>query len=237
MPRDTPPTAQHRQDIGPLTISHHLSLHVDRKWPRSDIDIDREVSISPTLTREAREMAVDWGTGGDLIRENSVHIRRSKNQEIIHARICLPGQDRPIPLDTGTPFPFLITVTTFSPPVKFKAEAKPGKFGPSSWILEANSEYIRDLCQFSLRRKIITNLGTDNVNVSSDICATLGKLDGEALNVGKPEWVQYLSLKGKGRWVQQFAFWSCFDLTSRNVMPSFKSTACIVSVRLLVTVV
>ncbi|KZP13223.1 hypothetical protein FIBSPDRAFT_936482 [Athelia psychrophila] len=223
LPPNTPPSTKRRGNLTPFNVSYHLTLHVMRKRPRYDVDIQREIIILPSLTRAARESSINWGTGGDLIRENSFHFSRGKYKGAMHMRICLAGQDRPFPLDAQKPFPFSVTFTTFSLPVEKTINPKSGRDSPALTPTVKPQDRGALLRLKLLRRTTV--LG-DQSKTYRDVCATLGKLEDAALvldRVGKQEWIQYPELEGKGRWVQQFVFRSDFELASKTVIPSFKS--------------
>ncbi|KAF7966193.1 hypothetical protein HWV62_39724 [Athelia sp. TMB] len=221
-----PPVQQpssYTKEIGPVSFSYEVIVRAERSGLFSeDIVIKRQVSIPPRLFNE---LLLSKGTGRDLVREEKLDLVRDEGKGTINMYLCIPGQDRPFPMDTD--IPFTVTLATASVPVEYtpdpEAAGNIDAFTPA-----VQPESLHQVLHLQLVRR------TCNQGSSPDLPQTQGQTKSTlAPDLRSPpdlrvethprEWLHSSTPRSKGRWVQRFVFRSHLRIDSGSVTPTFRS--------------
>ncbi|KZP13210.1 hypothetical protein FIBSPDRAFT_983281 [Athelia psychrophila] len=223
LPRNKTPPGGYSKAVGPLGVRYLVTLRAQRKRILGgDVIIAREVSIPPLIFNK---LLLNQSTGVDLFQEAKSNVLRPacKLKGAIHMHICLPGQDRPLPLDTD--IPFTVTLKTVSMPVTYTADPV-SAHDINALTPTINTASLHQLLRLKLIRQTRTRVAGSSTTQQQNVeCASLGSLeDKDSLDVDvRPRrWLHDPTLKNMGRWVQKVSFRSQFNLASSAIGPTFR---------------
>lgn len=218
--------SSYTNEIGPVSFGYQVTLIGKRRGPFSDnIVIRRQATIPPVLFNQ---LLLSTGRGSDLIRETKAEVIGDAGMGTINMCLCMPGQDRPFPLDTDIPLTILLT--TASVPVTYSANSDTANdFDALTPMVE--SALLHKVLHLQLLRRTrhrVSASQADPADAQSETKTTLApdlRIPG-AMDVdtrGPREWLHDAKLGSKGRWVQQFVIRSQIRLNSATFTPTFRS--------------